>query len=187
MANDEHVAMLKQGVDAWNKWLSQHDEDAQVRKLGGLFWVTGGKGSFVHSEIWPIVKSSAVDLSRADLSGQKLAVADLHQANLMYADLTGADLSRAKLNGAFLSFANLCGANLSQAGLNFAHLNLANLAGANLKAANLYSARDITQDQLDRACGDNRTNLPPGLTIGPCPTPPPPVSVPPSPAPPPHG
>jgi hypothetical protein len=26
MANDEHVAMLKQGVDAWNKWRDENPD-----------------------------------------------------------------------------------------------------------------------------------------------------------------
>ncbi len=54
-----------------------------------------------------------------------------------------------------------------------------NLGGANLKdtvlrltnfsGADLTGARGITQEQLDRACGDGATGLPANLSIGICP------------------
>ena len=66
------------------------------------------------------------------------------------ADLSGADLSDANLSGA-----NLSGANLSDA----------NLSGANLSGANLTGAKNLTQEQLDKACGNADTKLPEGLTL----------------------
>ena len=46
---------------------------------------------------------------------------------------------------------------------------LANLEGANLEGATLIRAKDLTQKQLDEACGDTETKLPPGLSIEQCP------------------
>lgn len=47
--------------------------------------------------------------------------------------------------------------------------NGANLRHANLSAADLSGANGLTQGQLDGACGDERTQLDPPLTIKPCP------------------
>jgi Pentapeptide repeats (8 copies) len=123
MANDEHVAILKQGVDAWNARRSQQGHEPSELVSGMAFDLGYG---IAYAEEVPkdgfftgIPRASPqVDLSRVDLSCQKLALAklyaadlteanltgaDLSQANLVLADLTGADLSQANLNGAFLS------------------------------------------------------------------------------------
>ncbi len=44
----------------------------------------------------------------------------------------------------------------------------ANFSRANLQGADLRRAMGLTQDQLDRSCGDAKTRLPPGLKIKPC-------------------
>jgi uncharacterized protein YjbI with pentapeptide repeats len=44
----------------------------------------------------------------------------------------------------------------------------ARLDGADLTDAFLTGAMGLTQAQLDQACGDGRTKLPPGLTVAPC-------------------
>ncbi|MDH3920535.1 MAG: pentapeptide repeat-containing protein, partial [Rhodospirillales bacterium] len=69
------------------------------------------------------------------------------------ADLRGSNLSGARL-GAVLRQVELAGARLD---------------GADLSGAWLADATGLTQAQLDRACGDRRTKLPPGLTVAPCP------------------
>jgi uncharacterized protein YjbI with pentapeptide repeats len=56
MANDEHVALLKQGVDAWNAWRKE-DPDIDPN--------LGGAGLF-----------------RANLAGADLGGANLREANL---------------------------------------------------------------------------------------------------------
>jgi hypothetical protein len=73
MANDEHVALLKQGVDAWNKW---RDENPQVH-----------------------VDLSGADLREADLRGADLSGANLQGAVLVNNDLTGADLTGCRIYG----------------------------------------------------------------------------------------
>ena len=110
---------------------------------------------------------SGANLSGADLSGADLSGANLSGANLSGANLSGANLSGANLSGANLSGADLSGANLSGANLSGADLSGANLSGANLSGANLSGAKNLTQEQLDKACG-NATQLPPGLTLKPC-------------------
>ena len=86
MANDEHVALLKKGVDAWKQW---REKNPQLRP--DLSWA---------------------NLQRANLSWHDLKRANLHGADLSGADLTGADLHGADLSWANLKRANMRGADL---------------------------------------------------------------------------
>jgi uncharacterized protein YjbI with pentapeptide repeats len=58
----------------------------------------------------------------------------------------------------------------SKVNLNGANLSGANLSGAKLDNADLSDALNVTQDQLDRACGTG-TKPPPELKITPCASP----------------
>jgi Pentapeptide repeats (8 copies) len=104
------------------------------------------------------------DLFRANLSGQwivredHLGGADLRIANLTDVNLSGANLIGADLVGADLSRARLFGANLSRADLR------ADLTRADL-SRDLTDAKNLTQEQLDQACGNADTKLPEGLTL----------------------
>ena len=61
-----------------------------------------------------------------------------------------------------------------EAGLNVAppQRRFADLTGAdldaNLSGANLSDAKNLTQEQLDKACGNADTKLPEGLTLKAC-------------------
>ncbi len=70
-----------------------------------------------------------------------------------------ADLSRTDLQGADLRRANL---------------RKANLQGSYLRGADLTKAKNLTREQLDKACGDDKTKLPDDLAdyqMKPCPKP----------------
>jgi hypothetical protein len=107
-------------------------------------------------------------LSNANLSGAYLGIANLRNANLSDANLSGTYLGIAILRDANLTGANLTGANLTGANLSGANLSDAYLSGANLSDANLSGAENLTQTQLDEACGNPNTKLPEGLTLKPC-------------------
>ena len=93
MANDEHVASLREGAAAWNSWRVERDElpDLSGAGLRGL-------------------DLSGFDLSRADLRGADLRGAKFSRTNLSDAHLEGANLFKAVLDGADLSGAFLHGA-----------------------------------------------------------------------------
>ena len=93
MPNDEHVAMLRRGAEAWNAWRTEHDAapDLSRADLRGL-------------------DLSGFDLSRADLRD-----ADLRGTNCSGANLAGAHLERANLFKAVLDAADLAGAFLHDA------------------------------------------------------------------------
>jgi len=124
MANQEHLALFKQSIDAWNQWRTNN---TQIRPdLSGANLI-------------------GVDLKMSNLIGANLSKGDLSSANLIGADLMGADLSgtnliRAILIGADLLGANLTEANLSEANLSEVNLSEANLSGATLSGANLRRA-----------------------------------------------
>jgi Pentapeptide repeats (8 copies) len=67
----------------------------------------------------------------------------------------GAHLRGANLSGAYLGDTDLSDADLSIADLTNAHLANADLSIADLSGANLSGAKNLTQMQLDEACGDS--------------------------------
>ncbi len=105
--------------------------------------------------------------------GEEGVQAKLQGANLQDAKLQGANLQDANLYGAYLDGANLSGAKLKGADLREADFSRAKLQGADLRradlqGANLKEAELLTQQQLDKACGDEETKLSEGLTIETC-------------------
>lgn len=156
MANEEHLKMLKQGVEVWNQWrntdLTMHPYDVV----------------------------SGLDLEGADLRGLDLSQADLSRIDLTGADLGAADLRGSDLRWAFLPFANLREANLSKhirrgadtyhgvdlgcrtklggAQLLEADLSRANLEGADLFGANLRGAilKDANLKEVNLSWADLR-------------------------------
>lgn len=113
------------------------------------------------------------DLTRANLNGASLNGAILHAADLAAvklrkADLAMADLFDAELMGADLFEANLQGASLVGATLYGANLQGAKLRGASFEGANLEGGVYDDKYGLRRACGDETTKTPDGLTIPMC-------------------
>jgi uncharacterized protein YjbI with pentapeptide repeats len=109
----------------------------------------------------------AVDLTKANIQGAHLDDAHLSGANLSRAYLREANLSGAHLGDATLSVANLRRTNLSGVYVGRANLSGANLSRAYLREANLSDVKNLTQAQLDLACGMG-AKLPDGLTLKPC-------------------
>jgi hypothetical protein len=144
MANEEHLKILKQGVEQWNKWRLENDDiwPMGYANLSGADLtgadLTGANLSFAHL--------SGADLRKADLSSAHLFSVFLDMADLRFANLGGADLREAQLEGANLRGADLYGANLSKAKLCYAVL-----ADVDLQCAILTSA-DLTD--ADLSCAD---------------------------------
>jgi hypothetical protein len=129
MANEEHLAILRQGVEVWNAWRE------------------------ANPDIKPNL--SGAGLSHAKLSEVNLSGGNRHVANLREVDLRGADLRGAHLREVDLRYANLGRVNLSQADMRQAKLNRVKLNGATLSEAHLSGAvaigADLTEAILDRA------------------------------------
>jgi hypothetical protein len=143
VANKEHLGLIKQGVDAWNKWREEHADirpDLKGASLSGIDL----KGANL----------SEVDLRQADLSDAKLSGAKLRKADLYNARLIGADLTEADLVGAALIDMDLTEANLSRADLMHARLaetivKNANFNGCRTYGISAWNLRGVPRDQLN--------------------------------------
>ena len=147
MANPEHEAELKEGVEAWNAWQARNpyiQPDIRNANLSGanLREVNLREANLSDANL------SGANLGKANLSGANLREANLSDANLSGANLSGANLGKANLSGADLKWANLGKANLSGANLSGADLSGADLSiGAYLREANLSGA-DLSRADL---------------------------------------
>ena len=155
MANKGHLARLKQGVAAWNKWRKANPEIRPDLTEADLSKANLRKANLSRAN-FSVANLSATNLAGANLSGANLPVADLSGANLSGADLSGATLIHATLSEANLCLAilhevNFTGANLQAADLEGAGLIGANLSEANLSKANLRQATLVYQVNLFKA------------------------------------
>ena len=137
MANPEHLAKLKEGIEAWTQWRKGPREVRVVDLREANL-----KGANLHK-----ADLSEVNLSGANLRGVDPRGATLREANLREANLRGTDLRGADLRGADLRAANLRGADLRGADLRAANLRAADLRGADLRGANLRGA-DLREANL---------------------------------------
>jgi uncharacterized protein YjbI with pentapeptide repeats len=144
MANEEHLQIIRQGVDAWNAWREKNPQlrpDLFEANLSGLDL----SGADLSEAILTKANLSDANLLGANLCRVKLYEANLSRANLTKANLSDANLHKADLTDAILfraslSEASLLGANLSKADLRGGFLFGANLSGANLCGAKLHEA-----------------------------------------------
>ncbi|NQT04000.1 MAG: pentapeptide repeat-containing protein [Planctomycetes bacterium] len=111
MANPEHLKILKQGVDAWNKWRIE------------------------NPDIEPDL--TRANMPRADLSGADLSSVDLGSADLSGASLKGASLVRAKLVNTMLDKANLNKASVRVAEVIYTYMKATNLEDVDFSYSNL--------------------------------------------------
>ncbi len=124
MANEEHLAILRQGVEVWNQW--RQDNPQIFADLSDMF--------LYGAEL------IGANLSGSNLSGTNLSNASLCDAVMSLAFLNGANLINSDLRDADLSDANLIDTDFTRANLNRADLSGADLSGASLKGANLRDA-----------------------------------------------
>jgi uncharacterized protein YjbI with pentapeptide repeats len=144
MANDEHLAILKQGAVVWNEWRGEHIEEFQ-----SLMDVDLSRAELSRADLRGVFLGG-VNLTGARLNGANLSGAPLGGAYLRGADLRNADLGGANLSLADFSGANLNGINLAESRSIRVNLAAANLGGANLRGADLRRA-DLSNAKLNGA------------------------------------
>src|SRR5271157_4566394 len=129
MANEEHLAILKKGVAAWNEWTKQHPgrrPDLSQANLSGA----NLDGAYLFGA--NLIKAN---LSQANLSAANLVLANLRGSNLQGARIDKAKLTAADLFGADLNGADLSGAQLSKTDFSDATLALTVFANVDLSTA----------------------------------------------------
>ena len=108
-----------------------------------------------------------------NLSGARLRQADLSLSVMNRTRFSNADLRDVEAYGGVFSSSSFAGANLTNASFVGAYLDGANFSGAtltgtNFAGASLERATGLSQARLNQACGDEATQLPPGLSIPRC-------------------
>jgi TIR domain/Pentapeptide repeats (8 copies) len=120
MANEEHLKILKQGVEVWNKWRKDNPE--------------------IKPDLSEAPLSNA-NLHDVDFSVVNLRGADLDGAQLKFAKFGGANLARARLRGALLGGVDFFNTNLENADLSGADINFCTFWWTNLKNTDFVGAR----------------------------------------------
>lgn len=165
---------------------------------GGTFHRSNLQGASFHKAYLLRVKGGNVNMRNAVLRGSTLLQAELINSDISHVDLRHADMSNGNFHKSRFMFSNLTGADalqtrfiaadFSNAKLDHADftdavfdnavfirtkfgdadLTTATFLGANFSSANLSNVTGLTQEQIDFACGDARTQLPDGLNIKTC-------------------
>lgn len=121
----DYLDLIEQGVDAWNRWRSEHPNDCP--------------------------ELEAVYLFEQSLPGINLRNANLMRACLIGADLSGADLTGANLSGVYANAANFQGACLASANVQDGSLMEADFRQADLSHAQ-FENTNLTDARLTGAC-----------------------------------
>jgi len=115
-----------------------------------------------------IVDCVGCNLTGADLANTCVKDHDLHGADFTGADATLMCMSFANFTGVSFRNAELSGANLAGAKMDGADLTGAGTSITSFLGTDLTRVKGLTQKQLDIACGDATTKLPPGLRVHTC-------------------
>jgi hypothetical protein len=156
MADEEHLAILKEGVEVWNQWREVTPDirpDLQVAHLWGA--------DLQGAHLWGADLQGA-HLTGADLQGAHLQGAGLQDADLTGANLQGADLTAANLRGADLTAANLQGAKLRGASLVQTNFERANLTGCSVYGISAWDVNLVGAQQANLAIMPSDE---PGITV----------------------
>jgi hypothetical protein len=143
MANPEHLAILKQGVEVWNGWRLKNPNvvpDLALDTVEKTFTLEGAQLQWFNLER---ANLAFADLTKADLSDAFLGKATLRNTILVSANLSGARLPLTDFSGAHLQWANFRGAF-------FGHTTLANnnLEGTMVEGARHEAPSSIGIDTL---------------------------------------
>jgi hypothetical protein len=116
MANPEHLAILKEGSPAWNRWREENPllggPDFSEADLSGALLVG--------------MNLTGANFTRANLRGANLGVSNLRYARLQEADLTRASLHWTHFDHSFFCEANLAEADIAYTSFtNVSHLSCA--------------------------------------------------------------
>ncbi len=154
LPDSEHLELIRQGTEVWNKWRKENPKikpnltgvDLKGLDLSGInlsgTQLTGAKmtGCIL----------TRANLSKACLREAILYEANLDNANLNWADLVDADLLMTSISGAILSNVNAHGARFSGAIIKEAQLSGADLRQTDLKESEIHNT-DLRRVQFDGA------------------------------------
>jgi hypothetical protein len=150
VAKQEHLAVLMQGVQAWNGWRKKNPTILPDLKGAYLWGVDLRLANLCRANL------EDADLNEANLSGANFVEANLKNVSLSHSNLTKAELFVANLRDADLTSTNfseasffgtdLSGADLQETKLWGAEIFESNFTNANLSNADLWLCRMIRCD-----------------------------------------
>jgi uncharacterized protein YjbI with pentapeptide repeats len=144
MANPEHLEILKQGVEAWNKWRGEDigvapDLAAADLREADLVWADLDGANL-----------GAANLFGADLHMAFLHWAHIHEAILVWANLSGAVLTGADFAGATIGYTTFGDNDLSEVkGLETIH----HLGPSTIGIDTIYKSKGKIPEVFLRGCG----------------------------------
>ncbi len=120
------------------------------------------------------VEAYRSNFARSAADGATFVNAEIQRADFREAQLTGTDFTKSELGRADFRGATITGSRFTMANLARARLNDAVFTGpldfrnaflllARIEGLDLSAATGLEQEQVDLACGDASTRLPPGL------------------------
>lgn len=135
MANEQHLNVLNEGVNAWNRWREQNPDIRPNLRRANL----------ANRDL------TGADLSNGDLDDAQLTSVNLTRANLNRADLHGANLGPTPLKRgeSSLTLTNLTDATLVEARLIGATLVYTKFIRADLTGAQLWDTNAFAADFFD--------------------------------------
>lgn len=131
MARKEHIDILNQGVDVWNRWRDENPNEKPDLSGANLHKINLVSANLNDANLTKAHLHYA-DFNMANVRRACLCEADLFMAFLMTTDFTEADLTKAKLTQAECYMTDFSKADLSEADLSGAVLWAALLSGAKL-------------------------------------------------------
>lgn len=134
VANPEHIGILKQGAQVWNKWRREHPDVCPYLHEADL------RGLDLRKADLSCLRLQLVNLNKADLIGANLYRTDFYLANLMEARLDGANCVEAGFDLAYMHFARCVGTDFTGASFSSTRLVDVNFREAKLRGAYLENA-----------------------------------------------
>lgn len=160
MANQDHFAILKQGVKVWNDWRRSEpsivpdlaDVDLTENTLNEIdFSKTNLENAIFNNASLNSANFEKANMMWTKLGGTKLKNSifrdtKIQQANFLGADLRETDFSYADIRSSQIVYANLSNAQLSFADIRLADLRDSKFIGAILRQTNLMYATLVDTD-----------------------------------------
>jgi uncharacterized protein YjbI with pentapeptide repeats len=160
LANEQHINILSQGVDAWNRWRETNPNIQPDLRRANLANRDLAGANLSNANL-DYAQLTSVNLIGANLNGADLQWANMRptplkrgESNLVPTNLTGATLVQARLIGATLVWTQFVRADLSSAQLwdtnaFAADFSDATLIGAEIAEARLHHTRFLRADLTD--------------------------------------
>jgi uncharacterized protein YjbI with pentapeptide repeats len=149
MAHPDHLKIIMQGPDVWNRWRNENPgiepdlarADLSSLELNGVdLNETDLRKTTLQNTTFRGATLIKADLRGSNLQRASFNLANLSEANLSEAVLRESDFSEAILKRTYLIIADLVGVELFEADLERADFRWAFLIGSDLRRANLFRA-----------------------------------------------